>query len=64
MCEYQTKAISIDESRSLNCLRVLNLITTKSVKNKLADLIIASSLLVILTSVEQVQIQVFELTKL
>ena len=28
--------LAIDESRSLNCLRVLNLITTKGVKNKLA----------------------------
>ena len=54
------KAISINESRSLNCLRVLNLITTKGVKNKLAKdrSDHASSLLVILrlqlTSVEQV----------
>ena len=45
-----TKAISINETRSLNCLRVLNLITTKGVKNKLAKdrSDHASSLLVIL----------------
>ena len=46
----KTKAIFINESRSLDCLRVLNLITTKGVKNKLAKdrSDHASSLIVIL----------------
>ena len=63
MCEQQT-AIYINESRSLICLSVLNLTSTKCVKNKdlkkLAKVIyeycffIASYLGVKLTSVEQI----------